>query len=771
VHEEPHSATAEESKRDFIREIITADRKAGKHGGRVVTRFPPEPNGYLHIGHAKSICLNFGVAGDYGGVCHLRFDDSNPAGESLEYVESIQRDVRWLGFDWGERLFYASDYFERLYAIAVDLIRRGKAYVCSLSDEQIREFRGTISEPGRPSPFRERSVEENLDLFERMRAGEFPNGAHVLRARIDMAAANMKMRDPLLYRIRHVPHYRHGTSWCIYPLYDFIHCLSDAFEGITHSICTLEFESNRELYDWIVAHADAPHRPRQYEFARLNLTYTVMSKRRLLQLVQGGHVSGWDDPRMPTIAGLRRRGYTPEGIRAFCDRIGVAKNNSTVEVALLEHCIRDDLNPKSPRVMAVLRPLRVVIENYPEDRTEQLDAPYWPHDIPKQGTRQVPFSRELFIEREDFMLNPPKSFHRLTVGGEVRLRYAYVIRCHDVVRDSATGDVVELRCTYDPASHGGDAAGRKVKGTIHWVSQRDSVEAEVRLYDRLFNMESPGAGDGEFIGDINPSSLVTITTARLEPSLATARAGDRVQFERHGFFFVDPVDSRDGRPVFNRTVPLKDTWAKLQAADNTVAPPTAARASAPAKSTQPEMAVAQRALSEGATKLKSELGIGEEEARVLASEGPLRMIFEEAVAAGSPAKTAARWIVNELSGALKLANGDQVPFGGRELHDLLDLLERNTINATIAKDVLAKMVATGQAPRAIVEREGLEQIADTSALDAVVARVLDGNAATVARYRAGNKNLVGAFVGMVMKETGGKANPKLVGDLVRRRLD
>ena len=497
---------------NFIRDIVADDLAAGKHGGRVATRFPPEPNGYLHIGHAKSICLNFGLAEEFGGQCHLRFDDSNPTGESVEFVEAIQRDVRWLGFDWGENLFFASDYFERLYAFAVELIEAGKAYVCSLNEEQIRDYRGTVTEPGRPSPYRDRSVEENLDLFRRMRAGEFPDGAHVLRAKIDMAAANMKMRDPLLYRIRHVPHYRTGDRWCIYPLYDFIHPLSDALEDITHSICTLEFENNRELYDWVVGSVKTPGRPRQYEFARLNLSYTVLSKRKLIQLVNERHVSGWDDPRMPTLAGLRRRGYTPEAIREFCDRIGVAKNNSTVDVALLEHTLREDLNQRSPRHLAVLRPLRVLIDNYPEGQVEELEAPLWPHDVPKQGSRKLPFSRELYIEQDDFLLEPPKGYHRLSPGAEVRLRYAYVIRCDDVVRDAA-GNVVELRCSYDPETRGGDAAGKKVKGTIHWVSAPHSVEAEVRLYDRLFKSEFPGS-ESDFLDDINPGSLVALRAGR-----------------------------------------------------------------------------------------------------------------------------------------------------------------------------------------------------------------------------------------------------------------
>jgi len=549
----------------FIRAVVEADIKAGKHGGRVATRFPPEPNGYLHIGHAKSICLNFGLAADYNGVCHLRFDDTNPTKEEIEYIESIKTDVRWLGFDWGPHLYYASDYFERLYDYAVDLIRAGKAYVCSLSAEEIREYRGTLTAAGRESPFRNRSVQENLDLFLRMRDGEFQDGAHVLRAKIDMAAGNLNMRDPVMYRIMRTSHHRTGDRWCIYPMYDFAHCFSDSIEEITHSICTLEFEDHRPLYDWFLDQLGV-HHPQQIEFARLNLTYTVMSKRKLLVLVKEGYVRGWDDPRMPTISGLRRRGYTPDSIRNFCDRIGVAKRDSTVDVALLEHCLLEDLNRKAPRVMAVLRPLRVFIENYPEDRTEELECVNNPED-PDMGTRKVPFSRVLYIEQDDFLEDPPKKFYRLAPGREVRLRYGYYITCVGVERDPATGAVVEVRCTYDPATRGGYAPdGRKVKATLHWVSAAHAVEAEVRLYDRLFMKEDPEeAGENEdFRSNINPHSLEVLTSCRLEPALAGAVPGSRYQFERLGYFCVDPVDSTEGAPVFNRTVPLRDSWARVQ---------------------------------------------------------------------------------------------------------------------------------------------------------------------------------------------------------------
>ena len=545
---------------DFIRTIITEDLAAKRNEGRVATRFPPEPNGYLHIGHAKSICLNFGVAREFGGTCNLRFDDTNPTKEDVEYVESIEADVRWLGFEWAG-LHFASDYFEQLYDYGVDLIRRGLAYVDSQSADEIRRARGTLTEPGTDSPFRTRSMEENLDLFARMRAGEFEDGAHVLRAKIDMTSPNVNMRDPVLYRIRRAHHHRTGDRWCIYPMYDFAHPPSDALERITHSLCTLEFEDHRPLYDWLIENLPVPARPRQIEFARLNLTYTVMSKRKLLQLVQDGHVTGWDDPRMPTLVGMRRRGYTPEAIRAFCDRIGVAKRENIVDVALLEHAVREDLNARAPRVMGVLNPLRVVIENYPEGQSEHVEVVNNPEDA-SAGTRQVPFSRVLYIERDDFREDPPKKFFRLAPGREVRLRCAYFLTCTGVTKDAA-GEIVELRCTYDPATRGGDAPdGRKVKATLHWVSAAHALDAEVRLYDRLFTVEQPG-DSGDYLTDLNPASLEILRTAKVEPSAASAAPGTRFQFERIGYFCVDP-DSTPRAPVFNRTVTLKDSWAKIE---------------------------------------------------------------------------------------------------------------------------------------------------------------------------------------------------------------
>jgi len=554
-----------EQPRDFIRDIVAEDMRTNRWGGRVVTRFPPEPNGYLHIGHAKAICIDFGIAAENGGTCHLRFDDTNPTREEARYVQAIQRDIRWMGYDWGEHLYYASDYFEQMYEYAVRLIKDAKAYVDDQSAEEISRNRGTLTSPGIESPYRGRSVPENLDLFERMRAGEFPDGSRVLRAKIDMASPNLNMRDPVMYRILHAEHHRTGSDWCVYPTYDWAHGLEDSIEGVTHSICTLEFENHRPLYDWFLDQLGIYH-PQQIEFARLNLSYTVMSKRKLLELVTGGHVSGWDDPRMPTLSGLRRRGFTPQAIRNFLKRIGVNKFNSTVDIALLEHCLREDLNRRCPRVMGVLRPLKVVITNYPEGKTEQLEAVNNPED-PSAGTRKVPFSRVLYIEREDFREQPPKKFFRLAPGREVRLRYAYFITCTDVVKD-AGGRVVELHCTYDPATRGGDAPdGRKVKATLHWVSAAHALGAEVRLYEHLFTRANPDdVPEGlDFKANLNPNSLETLTDCRVEPSLAGAAPGSRYQFERQGYFCVDP-DSTDGKLVFNRTVALRNTWAKVEKA-------------------------------------------------------------------------------------------------------------------------------------------------------------------------------------------------------------
>jgi glutaminyl-tRNA synthetase len=558
-----HDDTEEKTGKNFIERIIEKDLAEGRHGGKVITRFPPEPNGYLHIGHAKSICLNFGLAQTYGGRCHLRFDDTNPAKEELEYIESIKEDIKWLGFDWGEHEYYASDYFERLYDIAVKLIKEGKAYVDSLSAEQVKEYRGTLTQPGKNSPDRDRSVEENLRLFKQMREGKFEDGAYVLRAKIDMASPNLNMRDPALYRIKRIKHHRTGDTWTIYPMYDFTHPLSDALEDITHSICTLEFEDHRPLYDWAVENSGIEHQPKQYEFSRLNLNYTVMSKRKLLSLVRQKYVSGWDDPRMPTISGLRRRGYSPEAIREFARRIGVAKTNSVVDYALLDHCLRDDLNKRAKRVMAILDPLKVVITNYPEGQVEWFDAQNNPED-PEAGTRKIPFSKVVYIEREDFMENPPKKYFRLYPGNEIRLKHAYYITCTDVIKDN-DGNITEVHCTYDPESRGGGTPDeRKVRGTSHWVSASHALSGEIRLYDRLFTSEFPGEKTGNFLDDINPESVTILTGCKLEPSLRDARPGEYLQFMRTGYFVPDSKDSSPEHLVFNRTIELRDSWAKLK---------------------------------------------------------------------------------------------------------------------------------------------------------------------------------------------------------------
>ncbi|MBI2388317.1 MAG: glutamine--tRNA ligase/YqeY domain fusion protein [Deltaproteobacteria bacterium] len=754
--------------KDFLREIIDEHCRRGTYGGRVVTRFPPEPNGYLHIGHAKSICLNFGLAQQYGGACNLRMDDTNPTTEDPEYVASIQADVRWLGFQWAG-FFHASDYFEQLYQFAEQLIRAGKAYVCSLSEADMRAYRGTVTEPGRPSPYRDRSVDENLDLFRRMRAGEFPDGAHTLRAKCDMSAANMKMRDAPLYRIRRAHHYRTGDAWSIYPLYDFAHCLSDQIEGITHSICTLEFENNRELYDWILDALVPEPRPHQYEFARLAITYTVLSKRKLLELVEGEHVSGWDDPRMPTLSGLRRRGYTPEAIRAFADAIGVAKTNSVVDVALLESCVRDDLNRRAPRVLAVLDPLKVTLTNVAEGEVETLEAPYFPADVPEgSGARALPLSRTILIEREDFAETPPKGWHRLAPGGEVRLRHAVVIRCDEVIKDDR-GEVVELRCSVDRTGE------KKPKGTIHWVGAAHAVDAEVRLYDRLFSVENPDRGDADYKTFLNPQSLV-IKLAKVEPSVASASPGALFQFERHGFFCVDP-ETKAGALVFNRTVALKDSWAKQQRAEapekgqSKPAPKPEAAPRPAAQSTPKPAARSARELSPEAAVLRDRHGLSPDDARVIADSG-LTALFEAAVASGAKADTAGTLVGSELDRAMKAeARGvDSLAFGGRELAELAALVDDGTLGAKLAREVIAELLKSGGSPKQIVEQRGFRQVSDEGALGAAIDAVLAAKADLVARYRGGETKLYGVLVGELMKATGGKANAKLAGDLLRRKL-
>lgn len=740
---------------NFITDVIDADLRSGKHT-RIVTRFPPEPNGYLHIGHAKSICLNFGIAEKYEGVCHLRFDDTNPAKEDMEYVRSIQADVTWLGYDPSEAVFFASDYYQRLYDYAVELVKLGLAYVDSVSDEEVRRLRGTVTEAGTPSPYRDRSVEENLDLFERMKAGEFDEGEHVLRAKIDLSSPNMKMRDPAIYRIKKAPHYRTGDTWCVYPLYDFTHGLSDSLEGITHSLCTLEFENNRELYDWFLDNLDVPCHPQQIEFARLSLSYTLMSKRKLLQLVEEEHVRGWDDPRMPTLAGLRRRGVTPESIRAFCDMIGVAKANSTVDVGKLDFCIRDDLNHRAPRAMAVIDPLEVVVTTYDEGESESFDAPSFPPDVGKPGTRKVPFARRLYIERDDFMEQPSKGFRRLSPGEEVRLRYAYVVRCDDVVKDD-DGRVVRLMCSHDPQTRGATTPkNRKVKGTIHWVSADHAIDAEVRLYDRLFSTERP-----EGLDELNPASLTVVDDAKLEPSVGGSAVGSHYQLERVGYFRVDE-DSREGRLVLNRTVTLRDTWAKLQkkeaegrgeptATKPTSVPDEAATREPSKKAPDPlsdqEQARYDRYVADG---------VDSADARRLAQADAAGTLFD-AAKGHAPAGPVAKWIVNELFGPLKTG---PVPFDGKALGELVAMVEGGQLQSRAAKEVLAAMLERGGRPSAIVAELGLEGPVEADALDAAVADVVARHPDEVTRYRDGKKNLLGFFLGQVMKATKGQADPK-----------
>jgi glutaminyl-tRNA synthetase len=768
---------------DFIRTMIAEDLRTKKYGGRVATRFPPEPNGYLHIGHAKSICLNFGIAHENaGGTCNLRFDDTNPETEEMKYVESIQEDVRWLGFDWEDRLYFASDYFEQLYTFAVQLINNGSAYVDSLNESEIREHRGTVTTPGRESPYRTRSVEENLDLLQRMRAGEFENGTHVLRAKIDMASNNMQMRDPVLYRIRHSAHYRTGDDWCIYPLYDFTHCLSDAIERITHSLCTLEFKDNRELYDWIVNAVGFESPPEQTEFARLNLDYTVVSKRKLVQLVRDGHVAGWDDPRMPTIAGFRRRGVTPEAIRTFCDTIGVAKVDSRVDIEKLEHAIRDDLNMRVPRVMCVLRPLKVVIDNYPEDQVEELDAPYYPHDVPKEGCRKVPFSRVIYIEKDDFLEDPPKKFFRLAPGREVRLRYAYLIKCVGVIKDPHTGEVAEIHCTYEPESKGGKAPdGRKVKGTLHWVSASHSIPAEVRLYDRLFLNPDPEAetGDSDFTANLNPDSVVILPDSRVEPAVEHDPPGTRYQFERSGYFCSDAVDSVPNRLVFNRTVGLRDTWAKLakQAVgsgglEERVRVDRRPQSAKPSGSPTPQKQLIERTPDFAAKveRYTAGLDLSADDAEIIAANRILATVFEDACATFDKPKAIANWVVNDLRRETRGEQLADLSLTGAALASLVGMLDAGTITRTVAKEVFAEMVKSGRDPLEIVREKGLEQITDPALLEPLVDKVIAENSGKVAEYRSGRMGLFGFFVGEVMRGSQGKADPALVRELVQKKL-
>lgn len=777
---------------NFIKDIIDADLESGKVDS-VVTRFPPEPNGYLHIGHAKSICLNFGLAQDYQGRCHLRFDDTNPLTEDTEYVESIQNDVRWLGWEWDGETRFASDYFEWMYELAERLISKGKAYVDSQDVDAIREQRGTISEHGTNSPYRDRPIEESLDLFRRMRAGEFGDGEHVLRAKIDMTSPNILMRDPLLYRIRHATHHRTGDDWCIYPMYDYAHCLEDAYEHVTHSICTLEFENNRELYDWVIEETETPARPHQYEFARLAITYTVMSKRKLLKLVQEGKVSGWDDPRMPTIAGMRRRGVTPEAIRDFCDRIGVAKANSTVDLALYEFCVRDDLNMKVRRVMAVHEPLKVVVTNWEDGKVDWLDASYYPHDVPLEGSRKIPFTRELYIEREDFSENPPKDYYRLAPGREVRLRYGYYLTCDEVVKDDS-GEVVELRCSIDPESRGGDTPdGRKVSGTIHWVSATESKKAEIRLYDRLFAVPNPGTDpDVDFMDELNPDSL-QVLEGWVEPSVAEDAPGTRYQFERNGYYMTDPVDHEPGsKLVFNRVVTLRDSWAKREkeaqkAKEEAIAAERAAEkarqkaakaaegddtSKRPASYYRDNRREEDPALAARLESYQNELGLEYDDADLLSGFAGNAEFFEAAIEAYDAPKSLAKWLVNDLLHLLDdEPDWSELKFGPAEVAALVKMIDDDRITAQSSEVVRDELMANGGDPEAIVAEQGLEKIADTGALEALVDDAMANNPAMVEKYRNGTTSLVGFFIGQVMKATSGSADAEVVRGIVQEKLD
>ena len=760
-----------EKKKDFLRMIVQEDLASGKYK-EVVTRFPPEPNGFPHIGHAKAITINFGIARDFEGRCHLRMDDTNPVTEEEKYAKAIEDAVHWLGFEWDGPVRHTSDYFQRLYDYAVQLIKMGKAYVDSLSEEEIRAYRGTVTELGRRSPYAERSVEENLDLFERMRKGEFKDGEHVLRAKIDMSSPNMQLRDPLLYRIRHAHHMRTGDAWCIYPMYDFAHCLSDYIEGITHSFCTLEFENNRAVYDWILDTLHlGPPRPYQYEFARLNMNYTVMSKRKLKELVDSGKVSGWDDPRMPTIAGYRRRGYTPKSIVNFCNSIGISKANSVVDVAQLEHAIRDDLNPKVPRVMCVLDPLKVVIENY--EGSEELDASYYPHDVPKEGSRKLPFSKEIYIERDDFSENPPKGYYRLTPDQPVRLRHAYVIRCKEVIKDE-TGRITEIRAEYYPNSRSGaDTSGIKVKSAIQWVDAATGYRAEVRLYDRLFRVENPRG-----IEDLNPDSLKIVKGAYVERAVIEEKPDERFQFERQGYFYPDPVDSGGEHPVFNRIVSLKDSWAKQSGKGKEAlqkvskAEPKAAKKE---KKKEPSGEAGRVApLDETQRKIfdryREELGLREEQANPLARDEVLRSLFEAGLEKGAAPVILANLVLNEVARELKTVSSEELRYGPEELAELAKMIEEERISVKIAKQVFEEMVRSGESPGEIVEAKGWEQISDPQKILPIVDEVLTKYPEKVAQYREGNRKLFGFFVGQVLKATGGRANPRIVNELLNRTL-
>jgi len=742
--------------KDFLRTTVEKDLKSGKYK-KVITRFPPEPNGFPHIGHAKSISINFGIARDYQGYCNLRMDDTNPTKEETKYVEALKDAVAWLGFEWNTNVKYTSDYFPKLYNYALQLIKMGKAYVDSASEEEIRENRGTVKEAGKRSIYANRSIEENLELFEKMKNGEFKDGEHILRAKIDMSAANMQLRDPLLYRIRHANHHRTGDKWCIYPMYDFAHCLSDYIEGVTHSICTLEFENNRAIYDWVLdtLKLELP-RPYQHEFARLGINYTVMSKRKLLELVENKFVSGWDDPRLPTIAGYKRRGYTPESILNFCDQIGVAKANSMVDVAQLEFCIRDDLNKKVPRVMCVINPLKVTIENY--DGYEEIDASYYPHDVPKEGSRTLPFSKEIYIERDDFMENPPKGYFRLTPEQPVRLKHAYIITCKEIIKN-ANGKIIEIKAEYHPNSRSGsDTSGIKVKSAIHWVSAKGAKKVEIRLYERLFKNEAP-----EGLEDLNPNSLQINKNALIEPAVITEKPDVRFQFERQGYFYANPIDYTDEKPVFNKIVGLKDSWAKK----------TKTTKSAPeVKKAQVDGEVAP--MNEAQQKLfdhyTTELKLNSEISNILARDAQLSKFYEETLSIFSSPVSVANIISNEVARELKEKQIDDLKFGAKEIAQLVKMIDEGVISSKISKQVFEEMTKSGKNPSTIVEEKGLIQISDPTQIEPIIDEIIAKNPDNVSKFKNGNTKLLGFFVGQVLKATGGKANPKVVNSLVAQKL-
>ena len=767
------AASAEpRASRHFIQQIIDKDLDSGRVKGDIVVRFPPEPNGYPHIGHAKAIVLNFSLAAEYGGRCNLRFDDTNPETEDMEYVRAMKRDIQWLGFDWGENEFYASDYFEQLYDMAERLIENDLAYVDSQTGEEIRATRGTVTEAGTNSPYRDRPIAESLELLRRMRAGEFDDGAHVVRAKIDMASSNMLMRDPVLYRIKKASHYRRGDEWPIYPLYDFAHPLSDAIEGITHSLCTLEFDVHRPLYDWLVDNLfDAP-RPHQYESARLNLDYTVMSKRKLLQLVNEGLVQGWDDPRMPTLSGMRRRGYPAAAIRRFCDLIGVAKADNRVDVALLEYAVRDDLNTKAPRVMCVLDPVKVVLTNFDEGKIERLEADYWPHDIGHEGSRSVPLTREIWIERSDFMENPPKKFHRLSPGQEVRMRHAYIIRCDEVIKDE-NGEVTELRCSVDFDTRSGGESTKRVKGTIHWVSASEGIEVDVRLYDRLFSAANPDdVEEGQTFKDhLNPESLREVR-AVIEPAAANVEPETWYQFERTGYFYLDPVAFEEGKRIWNRTVSLRDSWGKKQEPAPAPKPKKAPKPvpATPSEPTDPMEGLDSEEHSM-AIELQTLYALTPEDAAFLATRDDERVFFKEAAAAGDQPVAVANWLIHELRPLLTDEQMETPPLKPGHFAELVALHSDKTLSSRMAREVLEEMITSGDAPNTIVERKGMRQISDEDALLGYVDEVLAAFPDRVAAYKDGKKGLIGFFMGQVMQKTGGSANPQVVRGLLQQKLD